>query len=93
MAISDANRAYFEDVGISRVSRELVWRSPYYLNNNEQRRQASEWVEEQLAKPQQEKRAAKMHETTRFYAALLVSILAAIATLVAVWPVIKGYFK
>jgi len=93
MAISDANRAYFEDIGLSRVSRELVWRSPYYLNNNEQRRQASEWVGEQLAKPQQEKRAAKMHETTRFYAALLVSILAAIATLVAAWPVIKGYFK
>jgi hypothetical protein len=51
MAISDANRAYFEDVGLSRVSRELGWRGPYYLNNNEQRRQASEWVEEELAKP------------------------------------------
>jgi len=93
MAISDANRAYFKDVGLSRVSRELVLRSPYYLINNDQRRQASEWAEEQLAKPQQEKRAAKMHETTRFYAALLVSILASIATLIAVWPIIAGYFK
>jgi hypothetical protein len=77
----------------ARVSRELVWRSPYYLNNNEQRRQASEWVEEELAKPQQEKHAAKMHEETQFYAALLVSVLAAIAVLVAAWPVITGYFK
>jgi hypothetical protein len=34
-----------------------------------------------------------MHETTQFYVALLVSILAAIATLVAVWPVITGYFN
>jgi hypothetical protein len=93
MAISDANRAYFKDVGLSRVSRELVLRSPYYLINNDQRRQASEWVEEQLAKPQHEKRTEKMHETTRFYAALLVSILAAIATLIAVWPIIAGYFK
>jgi hypothetical protein len=93
MAITDANRAYFEDVGLSRVRRELGWRIPHYLNNNEQRRQASEWVEEELAKPQQEKHAAKMHETTQSYAALLVSILAAIATLVAVWPVITGYFK
>ena len=93
MAISDTNRAYFKDVGLSRVSRELVLRSPYYLNNNDQRRQASEWVGEQLAKPQQEKRAAKVHETTRFYAALLVSIFAVIAILVAVWPVINGYFK
>jgi hypothetical protein len=84
MAISDANRAYFEDVGLSRVSRELVGRSPYYLNNNEQRRQASEWVGEELGKSQQEKRAAKMHETKRFYVALLVSILAVIAILVAV---------
>jgi len=92
MAISDTNRAYFKDVGLSRVSRELVLRSPYYLNNNEQRRQASEWVEEELAEPQQEKHAAK-HENTQFYAALPVSILAAIATLVAVWPVITGYFK
>jgi hypothetical protein len=93
MAISDTNRAYFKDVGLSRVSRELVLRSPYYLNNNEQRRQASEWVEEELAKPQQEKHAAKMHEETQFYAALLVSVLAAIAVLVAAWPVITGYFK
>jgi hypothetical protein len=93
MAISDANRAYFEDVGLLRIRRELGWRIPHYLNNNEQRKQASEWVGEQLAKPQQEKRAAKMHETTRFYAALLVSILTAIATLVAVWPVIRAYFK
>jgi hypothetical protein len=93
MAISDANRAYFKDVGLSRVSRELVLRSPYYLINNDQRRQASEWVEEQLAKPQQEKRAATMHETARFYAALLVSFLATIAVLIAVWPVIAGYFK
>ena len=93
MAISDANRAYFVDVGLARVSSELVLRSPYYLNNNDQRRQASEWVGEQLAKPQQEKSAAKRRETTRFYAALLVSILAAIATLVAVWPVIGEYFK
>jgi hypothetical protein len=93
MAISDANRAYFKDVGLSRVSRELVLRSPYYLIDNDQRRQASEWAEEQLAKPQQEKRVAKMHETELFYAALLVSILAAIAMLIAVWPVISGYFK
>jgi hypothetical protein len=91
MAISDANRAYFKDVGLSRLSRELVLRSPYYLIDNDQRRQASEWAEEQLAKPQQEKRVA--NETARFYAALLVSILAAIATLIAVWPVIAGYFK
>jgi hypothetical protein len=93
MAISDANRAYFKDVGLSRVSRELVLRSPYYLIDNDQRRQASEWAKEQLAKPQQEKRVAKMHETELFCAALLVSILAAIATLIAVWPVIAGYFK
>ena len=93
MAISDANRAYFKDVGLSRVSRELVLRSPYYLINNDQRRQASEWVGEYLAKPQQKKRAANMHETELFYAALLVSILAAIAMLIAVWPVIAGHFK
>jgi hypothetical protein len=93
MAISDANRAYFKDVGLSRVSRELVLRSPYYLINNDQRRQASEWVEEQLAKPQREKRVEKMHETKRFYAALLMSILAVIATVIAVWPIIAGYFK
>jgi len=64
-----------------------------YLNNNEQRKQASEWVDRELAKPQEEKHAAKTHETMRFYAALLVSIFAVIATLVAVWPVITGYFK
>ena len=93
MAISDANRGHFEDVGLSRVSRELVLRSPYYLINNEQRRQASESVQEQLAKSQQEKRAEKMHETMRFYAALLVSILAGIATLIAVWPIIARFFK
>jgi len=91
--ISDANRAYFEEVGLSLVRRELAWRIPHYLNSNEQRKQASEWVEEELAKPQQEKRAGKMHETTRFYGALLVSIFAVIAMLVAVWPVINGYFK
>jgi hypothetical protein len=91
--ISDANRAYFEDVGLSLVRRELAWRSPYYLNSNEQRRQASEWVGEQLAKPQEEKRVPNMRATKRFYAALLVSIFAAIAMLVAVWPVIRGYFK
>jgi hypothetical protein len=50
-------------------------------------------VEEELAKPQREKHAAKMHEATQFYAALLVSILAAIAILVAAWPVITGYFR
>jgi hypothetical protein len=93
MAISDANRAYFKDVGLSRVSRELVLRSTHYLINNDQRRQASEWVEEQLAMSQQEKRAAKMHETTRFYAAMLISILASIAALIAVWPVIARYFR
>jgi hypothetical protein len=63
--ISDPNRAYFENVGISLVRRELVWRIPHYLSNNEQRRQASEWVEEQLAKPQHEKHAEKMHELFR----------------------------
>jgi hypothetical protein len=68
-------------------------RSPHYLINNNQRRQASEWVEEQLAMSQQEKRAAKMHETTRFYAAMLISILASIAALIAVWPVIARYFR
>jgi hypothetical protein len=93
MAISDANRAYFKDVGLSRVSRELVLRSPYYLINNDQRRQASEWIEEQLAKPQHDKRAEKIHQTARFYAALLVSILAAVTVLIVVWPVIAGYFK
>lgn len=91
--VSDANRAYFEDVGLSVVCRELTWRIPYYLNNNEQRKQASEWVEEELAKLEQEKPIANMHETKRFYAALLVSIFAVIAILVAVWPVINGYFK
>jgi hypothetical protein len=91
MAISAANRAYFEDIGLSRVSRELVWRSPYYLNSNEQRREASEWVGEELAK--QEKPVANMGVTKRFYTALLVSIFAAIAMLVAVWPIIRGYFK
>ena len=75
------------------ASRELAASWFCALNNNDQRRQASEWVGEQLAKPQQEKRAANVRETTRFYAALLVSILAAVATLVAVWPVVEGYFK
>lgn len=91
--ISDPNRAYFENIGLSRVRRELGWRSPHYLNNNEQRRQASEWVEEELAKLRQDKPVANMRETRRLYGALLVSILAAIAILVAVWPVINGYFK
>jgi hypothetical protein len=63
------------------------------LNSDEQRKQASERVGEQLAKLEQEKRAAKTHETKRFFAALLVSIFAVIAILVAVWPVINGYFK
>ena len=53
----------------------------------------SEWVDEELGKLEQEKPIANMRETKRFYGALLVSILAAIATLVAVWPVITGYFK
>jgi hypothetical protein len=91
--ISDPNRAYFENIGLSRVRRELGWRSPHYLNNNEQRRQAGEWVGEQLAKLQQDKPVAKMREAKRFYAALFVSILAAIAILVAVWPIIRGHFK
>jgi hypothetical protein len=34
-----------------------------------------------------------MREAKRFYAALFVSILAAIAILVAVWPIIRGHFK
>jgi uncharacterized protein YifE (UPF0438 family) len=63
------------------------------LNSDEQRKQASERVGEQLAKLEQEKRAPKTHETKRFYAALLVSIFAVIAILVAGWPVINGYFK
>ena len=91
--ISDANRAYFEDVGLLRIRRELGWRIPHYLNNNEQRRQASEWVEEELAKLEQEKPVANMGVTKRFYAALFVNILAAIAMLVGVWPVIRAYFK
>jgi hypothetical protein len=91
--ISDPNRAYFENIGLSRVRRELGWRSPHYLNNNEQRRQASKWVGEQLAKLQQDKPVTNMRETRRLYGALLVSILAAVAILVAVWPVIRGHFK
>jgi hypothetical protein len=80
MAISDPNRAYFEDVSLSLVRRELPRRIPYYSNNNEQRRLASEWVEEELAKLVQEKPVANMQGTKRFYAALLVSTLAASRT-------------
>jgi hypothetical protein len=60
-----------------------------YLINNDQRRR----IEERLAKPQHEKRAEKMHETALFLCCALVSLLAAIATLIAVLPIIAGYFK
>jgi hypothetical protein len=55
------------NLGLSLVRRELASRIPYYLNSDEQRKQAGEWAEQELAKPAQEKAIANMRETKRFY--------------------------
>jgi hypothetical protein len=93
MAISKENRMRFEGIGIADVRHELGVGYVKYLIGDDQRSQAVEWVAEQDARVEQQKREAKTRESHRFVAGLLVGAVGAFGTMIAAWPVIKQWLR
>ena len=93
MAIPDRDRSRYEAIGLTAIRRELEVGNVQYLHGEVQRRQAREWVVEQEAKAQEERENARRLENRRFIASLFVSIIAAVAAVIAAWPVIKEWFR
>jgi hypothetical protein len=88
MPISDSNRARFEGIGLDLIRRELSVGSAQFVQiDDDSRRQAREWVTEQLAIRQRQEKSGRIWMTVGTVAA----IVAAIAGLIAAWPVIKGW--
>jgi len=93
MAIPDRDRSRYEAIGLTAIRRELEVGNVQYLHGDVQRRQAREWVDEETAKAEKETRKTRRLETTKFVASLLVGIVAAVAAMIAAWPVIKEWFR
>jgi hypothetical protein len=98
MTISDRNRTYFEAIGLADIGRELVVGSVLYPGdaNDRRRAEAREWVDEQNAKREQEKREAREREAKTLgwtIAGVIVAIVAAVAAIIAAWPVIREWIR
>jgi hypothetical protein len=93
MAIPDRDRSRYEAIGLTAIRRELEVGNVQYLHGEVQRRQAREWVVEEVAKAEKETKRARKIEAVRFYAGLLVGIIAAIGAVIAAWPVIKEWIR
>jgi hypothetical protein len=89
MAISSQNRARFEGIGLDAVRHELGVGYVKFLIGDEQRQQAAEWLVEQDAKAKKDRAFRKRVQI----ASLIVSLVAAIAAVIAAWPVIKDWLR
>jgi hypothetical protein len=98
LPISQTNRKYFEAIGLPEIRRELVVGTVLYLGTDTDRRrvEAREWVAEQEAKLEQEKREARQREEKTLewtIAGVVVAIVAAIAAIIAAWPVVRDWIR
>jgi hypothetical protein len=102
VVISDRNRALFEGIALSAIRRELALGSINYLGTDQdpRRAQAREWVAEQDAQLEKEKRDARALETRRFrsilgwaIAGVIVAVVAAAAAVIAEWPVVNEWIR
>ena len=100
MTISDQNRSFFEAIGLSEIRRELVVGSINYLGTgtDPRRTAAREWVSEQDAKAERAIEEARQLERSRFrqilgwtIAGVSVAAVAALAAVIAAWPVIRQW--
>ena len=92
MTISDENRARFEGLGAAEVGHEL--RIGYVRPlSGEQRVQAQEWLAEQDASFERERRKAKRRDTRRFILGIIVGALGTLGTIIATWLVIKLWLR
>jgi hypothetical protein len=93
MAISDESCARFEGIGVEPIRRELAVGNVFYLHGPEMRRQAQEWVVEQDAKLAEGTKSGRRIENIKYFVALFVSVVAAVAAMIAAWPVIKEWLR
>jgi phage terminase Nu1 subunit (DNA packaging protein) len=101
MPISENKRKLFQDIGLDVVRREVAGGEFKYIpNDDESREEARQWIAEEETKLAREKLEAAELETSRFEttlrwtkAGVIVAIIAAIAAVIAAWPVIKEWIK
>jgi hypothetical protein len=89
MAISSQNRTRFEGIGLDAVRHELGVGYVKFLIGDEQRQQAGEWLAEQDAKGQTDRTFRKRVQIT----SLIVSLIAAVAAMIAAWPVVRDWLR
>jgi hypothetical protein len=98
--ISDANRKRFEGIGLDQIKRELAVGNAYYLSDEQTRAAAEEWATEQEVREQDRIGRLATVEAERFQSSrrwtianFFVAIIAAIAAVIAAWPVLKGWLN
>jgi disulfide bond formation protein DsbB len=97
VTISDKNRKWFEGIGLDKIRLEITVGNQYYIPvDAAAQAEAREWVAEQDAKREQEKREARQREVKTLgwtIAGVLVAIVAACAAVIAAWPVIREWLR
>jgi type IV secretory pathway component VirB8 len=82
VTISSENRAQFEIMGTAGVRSDMAMGN--YIKVKDTLSQAHEWLKEQDAN-------AERRETRRFWAMIILTALAMIASAIAAWPVVKEW--
>ena len=81
MTITPANRELFEKLGATTVRLDVHMGE--FIQTVADQNQALEWLAEQ-------DRATARREAFKYWAMLILTLIAAVAACVAAWPVVKG---